>query len=242
MSKYKKIDIMLPVYFGNLHEIEPSIKKQISFFSKALKNYNWKIILAINGKNPEKIISLAKKLHKKYGRVEYDYTEIPGKGSGIIHAWNKSKADIMSYMDIDLSTDMRAFPNLISWIENGYDVSVGSRYHPQSKVNRSFNRLLISIIYHKIFMRFIMGGKDYTDAQCGFKAINKRVAKEILPLIENKNWFFESEMLYLAQKKKFKIKEVPVIWNESNFSGINMSKAIVEFIKCGIKLRFRKLN
>lgn len=238
----KRVDIMLPVYYRNLHEIEPSIKKQVSFFSKALKNYDWTIVLAINGKNAEKVISLAKKLHEKYGRVSYDYTEIPGKGSGILHSWMRSKADIISYMDIDLSTNIKDFPNLISWIEKGYDLSIGSRYHPDSKVKRSLKRWIVSIGYHKIFMKIVLGAKKYTDAQCGFKAVNRKVVKEILPLIKNKNWFFESEMMYLAQKKEMKIKEVPVVWKESPFSGIKLYKAIAEFIKCSFELIFRKID
>jgi glycosyltransferase involved in cell wall biosynthesis len=237
----KRLDIMLPVYYKNLPEIEPSIKKLLSFFPKALKNYDWNIVLAINGKTPEKVITLAKKLHKKNQRVTYDYTEQPGKGSGIIHSWSRSKADILSYMDIDLSADLRGFPNLISQIEKGYDISIGSRYHPQSDVKRSFKRTFISIGYNRVFMRLVLGAKDYTDAQCGFKAITREAAKRLLPLIKNRNWFFESELLYIAQRKGFKIKEVPVNWTESQFSGIKLYKAIIEFLVSSLKLRLRKI-
>ena len=237
-----KVDIMLPVYQGNLHEIKPSIEKQVSFFSKALRNYDWKIVLAINGKNPEKVIELAKSLNKKYPRVWYSYVEQPGKGSGIIHSWSRSKADIISYMDIDLSTNIKDFPNLISQIEKGYDISIGSRYHPKSKVIRSFKRTFVSVGYHKFFAKIVLGAKDYTDSQCGFKAINQKVVKKLLPLVKNRSWFFESEMLYIAQRKGFKIKEIPVTWKESEFSGIKLYKAIAEFIKSSIELRFRRIS
>lgn len=239
--KKKRIDIMLPVYHGNLNEIPESIEKQVKYFSKTLKEYDWKIVLAINGKNAEKVIDLAKQLGKRDNRITYDYVEQSGKGSGIIHAWSKSKADIISYMDIDLSTDIRDFPDLILQIEKGYDISIGSRYLPKSKVKRSFKRRIISFTYHKIFMKIILGAKRYTDGQCGFKAVNRRVREELLPLIKNKSWFFESEMLYIAQLKGFKIKEIPVNWVESDFSGILLYKAILEFIKYGIGIRFRKI-
>lgn len=90
-------------------------------------------------------------------------------------------------------------------------------------------------------MKIVLGSRDYTDAQCGFKAGKRRVIEEILPLIRNRNWFFESEMLYIAQKKGFRIAEIPVTWRESDFSGIKLYKAIWEFITNGIKLRFRKI-
>ena len=77
---------------------------------------------------------------------------------------------------------------------------------------------------------------------CGFKAVSPRVVREILPLVRNRNWFFESEMLYIAERKGFRIKEVPVDWKESEFSGIRLYKAILEFIKCSISLRLRKLK
>jgi len=240
--KKKTVEIMLPVYSGNLHEIAPSIEKQMKKFSKSLKKYNWKIVLAINGKDAEKVIALAKMLHKKYPRVIYDYARQPGKGSGIMHAWSRSKADIISYMDIDLSADIKDFPNLISQIEKGYDISIGSRYLPLSTVNRSFKRSFVSVSYNKIFMKLVLAPKMYTDAQCGFKAVNQKVIKKLLPLIKNRNWFFESEMLYIAQRKGFKIKEIPVTWKESEFSGIKLYKAIAEFVKNSIELRFRRIS
>jgi glycosyltransferase involved in cell wall biosynthesis len=239
--KGPRLDIMLPVYHGNLAEILLSIQKQIDFYEESLKNYDWRIVLAINGQNADEVIRLAKELGKKDKRISFNYVEQSGKGSGIIHAWSMSNADIISYMDIDLSTDISNFPDLVEQIKEGYDISIGSRYHPSSKVTRSWKRRLVSFAYHKIFMKIIMGAKSYTDGQCGFKAVNRKVLNEILPLIRNRNWFFESEMLYIAEHKGFRIKEVPVIWVESEFSGMSLYRAIFEFIRCGIGLRFRKI-
>jgi glycosyltransferase involved in cell wall biosynthesis len=239
--KRMRVDIMLPVYHGNLAEIPGSVKKQVDFFEEALKDYDWRIVLAINGRNADEVIRLAKNLGKNDRRIGFSYVEQSGKGSGIIHAWSMSNADIISYMDIDLSTDIRSFPDLIAQIRAGYDISIGSRYHPESKVTRSWKRKLISFAYHKIFMKIILGAKSYTDGQCGFKAVSRRVVSEILPLIRNRNWFFESEMLYIAERKGFRIKEVPVIWVESEFSGMSLYRAIFEFIRCGLGLRFRKI-
>jgi glycosyltransferase involved in cell wall biosynthesis len=239
--KSPRLDIMLPVYHGNLTEIPSSIEKQISFYQESLKDYDWRIVLAINGQNADEVIKLAKELGKKNKRISFNFIEQSGKGSGIIHAWSKSNADIISYMDIDLSTELNSFPNLVEQIKEGYDISIGSRYHPESKVTRGWKRKLVSHAYHKIFMKIILGASSYSDGQCGFKAVNRRVIDEILPLIKNRNWFFESEMLYIAEYKGFRIKEVPVTWVESEFSGMSLYKAIFEFIYCGLGLRFRKI-
>jgi hypothetical protein len=239
--KKLRVDIMLPVYHGNLDEIPDSIQKQVEYYEERLREYDWTIVLAVNGPEAENVISLARKLRKEDNRITYDYTELPGKGSGIVHSWSRSTADIISYMDIDLSTDIKSFTDLVSGIESGYDIAIGSRYHPDSTVERSLKRRIVSVSYHKFFMKIILGARTYTDGQCGFKAVNPRVVKEILPLVRNRNWFFESELLYIAERKGFRIKEIPVNWKESEFSGMKLYKAIFEFIRYGIGLTMRKI-
>ncbi len=236
----KSVDIVLPVYHGNLNELEESVEKQVQAYKKLLKNYKWKIVVSINGKNADEIINLSKKLAKKYKNVKYIYTEIPGKGSGVINGWVKSKADIMVYMDVDLAVDLICLPELIKKVEEGYDISIGSRYNKFSKIKRSFKRKIISIIYHLFLLKLILNTK-YKDAQCGFKAINKKVADDIILLVRDRNWFFESELLYIAQRKGMRIIEIPIIWNEGKFSSINLLKVIPEFFIKMIELRFRKL-
>jgi glycosyltransferase involved in cell wall biosynthesis len=240
--KRLRVDIMLPVYHGNFDEIPMSIQKQVEYYEEALEEYEWRIVLSINGSNAENVISLAQKLGKKDKRIAYDYVEQPGKGSGIIHSWSRSTADIISYMDIDLSTDIRGFAHLVDGIKAGYDIAIGSRFHPDSIVTRSLKRRIVSFAYHKLFMKIVLGAKTYTDGQCGFKAVSPRVVREIIPRVKNRNWFFESEMLYIAERKGLRIKEVPVHWTESEFSGMLLYRAIFEFIRCIIGLRFRRLK
>lgn len=236
----KKLDIVIPVYHGNLHEIAPCIQQLVPFLKQALYDYEWKMIFAVNGQDQEEIISLVKELNTVYPRVWFCSIARPGKGSGVIHAWTTSDAEILAYMDVDLSADLSNFRNLIIWIDQGADFCIGSRYHPESKVERSMKRKIISIIYHKAVIKILLGAKSYTDAQCGFKAVSQRVVKEILPLVKSRDWFFESEMLYIGQRKKFTILEFPVQWKESKFSSINLYKAIWEFMKASVKINFRK--
>lgn len=238
----KTVDIVIPVYYGNLKELEPNISKQVEFFRKNMSGYKWRILIAINGKSADEIISLAKGLSRDYKEVSYVYTKTPGKGSGVIAGWENSSADILAYMDVDLSVKLDNFINLVKGIEDGFDICVGSRYLKESKVRRSLKRRVVSFVYHKILLKLFLNVK-FTDGQCGFKAITNEAAQKILPLVKDRVWFFESEMLYLAEKMGLKIKEIPVVWEETDLqSGIKLHKVIPEFIKRVILLKFRKLS
>lgn len=241
MKKKIAVDIVLPVYYGNVPELEESVDRLAGYGKKNLQNYAWTIVIAVNGKQPEKIISLAKKLEKKYAnQVVHVYTPHPGKGHGVLEAWTRRKPDIYTYMDVDLSTDLQAYKALLKKIQEGCDIVVGSRYHKDAKIKRSLKRYVISRGYIVFFYRSILRVPIH-DAQCGFKAVNRRVVQEILPLIKDKVWFWESEMLYLAHKKGCMIKEIPVVWTERKISGVNMMKIIPNFIKNVIRMRLTKL-
>jgi glycosyltransferase involved in cell wall biosynthesis len=237
----KSVDVIVPVYHGNIVELEPNIIKQVDFFRENLTDYKWKIVIAINGKDANEIISLAKNLSGKYKEVSYIYTETAGKGAGVLTGWKNSKADILTYMDVDLSIRLDNFRELLKYLESGHDVCVGSRYIEGSEVKRSLKRRIVSFVYHKILLKIVLNVK-FTDGQCGFKGITSPTAKVILPLIRDREWFFESEMMYIAEKKGLRIKEIPVVWEETDLqSGIKLHKVIPEFLKKVILLRLRKI-
>lgn len=237
----KSVDIVIPVYYGNLKELEPNVERQVKFFRKNLAGYDWKIVIAVNGLKADAIINLAKKLSKKYKEVSYIYTKTPGKGAGVIDGWKKSDADILTYMDIDLSVRLDNFRNLIKGIEDGYDICTGSRYLHGSEVRRSLKRKIASFVYHRILLKFFLN-VNFTDGQCGFKAITNKAAKKLLSLVKDRKWFFESELMYIAEKKGLKMKEIPVVWEETSLqSGIKLRKVVPEFIKDVILLKLRKL-
>ncbi len=239
MSKIK-VDIIIPVYYGNLHEIEPSIRKQISFYNKFLKDYKWNIVIGVNGPKG-KILDLAKRLSKKYSNVRYHYTPILGRGATLKDTFVNTKADIVSYMDVDLSTNLNCFPDLIKELNNGYVVVVGSKYIKGSKIKRIPLRYIISKVYNIIFTKIILGAK-FTDAQCGFKSMTRKAAVKLMPKIKDNGWFWDTEMLYMAQKYGYKIKEIPVNWIEDPNTGVKMTKTIFLFLKDLISLRLRKLS
>ncbi|OGQ17872.1 MAG: hypothetical protein A3B70_02615 [Deltaproteobacteria bacterium RIFCSPHIGHO2_02_FULL_40_11] len=239
----KSVDIIFPVYFGNKNILGISIRRAIEIFDKKLHFLNWKIIIVLNGIYCHEIKQEVEQISKNFpAHIAYEYTPKAGKGWGVLLGWEKSVADVRAYMDIDLSTDPNGVDRLIMPIlRNEADIVVGSRYHKDSKVHRFFIRRFVSKIYHRIFVKWVLGC-SISDLQCGFKAINGKALKHILPFIKDREWFFESEMIYLASKFGFKIKEIPVQWTQGqNESGVQLHKVIPKFIYKTLELRWRKL-
>lgn len=235
----KSMDMAFPVYKGNLEEIESSVRKVSAFCEKHLKGYNWHLVLGVNGWGAEKVLALAKSLEKKYKRLSHCYTETPGKGAGLKKAWEQSKADIVSYMDIDLSVDMKDLPALLKGVET-HDICVGSRYHLGSNVRRSFLRKFVSWFYHHIIQQFFLG-TQCEDLHCGFKAFRSDVAKKLLPHVQDPGWYFDSEIMSLAERLGYSIKTIPVIWNEGQVSGLSLRRVIPAFLLKTIELKMRPL-
>ena len=199
-----------------------------------MSDYDWKIIIA-NNASTDNTLSIAKELSKKYQEIRYIHLDKKGRGRALRKAWTESNSDINCYMDVDLSTDLNALPILIKEIENGYDIVTGSRFLPDSKVERKLKREILSRGYN-ILLRLFLNVK-FKDAQCGFKAVNKRIVKEIIPLIKNNEWFFDTELLFLAERKGYKTKEIPVKWTEDKDSRVKIAKTSSNYIKSILRLR-----
>lgn len=241
MNLKSSIDIVLPVYHGNLFILRKNIPLLIPILSQKLKEFEWKIIISVNGLQSEEILRLSKELSEQYPcKIHYLYTPKPGKGWGVINAWQQSNAAIKAFMDVDLSTHPKDIYHLIEpLLLNESDIVVGSRFLEESLLQRSFIRQWVSTIYNHIFVRFLLNC-PIRDLQCGFKAVNTTFIKEVLPLVKDREWFFETEMLYLAYKKGLRVKEIPVEWHESKISGLHLRKAIPQFILKTFQLRYRR--
>ena len=204
-----KILIAIPAYNEDLI-LEKNIIKIFEFCQKNL-SIGWQVVIADNN-STDKTAQIAKDLATKFSGVEYLFVAQKGKGIAIKTAWQKYQADIYCFMDADLATDLSALPELISGISHGYDVVIGSRFHRQSKVARSSTRKIISNGY-RLILKVILGLK-INDAPWGFKAIKAKIKEDILPQVKNNEWFFDSELVVLAEKKGYKIKEIPVVWHD----------------------------
>ena len=148
----------------------------------------------------------------------------------------ESTADMVSYMDVDLSTDLVHFPQLISSLESGSHIAIGSRLSKGSRVTRSFRREFISRAYNLMIRSMFFTG--FPDAQCGFKAMTTETARTLLPKIKSNNWFFDTELLIIAAKSGFQISSLPVKWDDDPTSTVNIAGTATEDIKGLLRPRF----
>ena len=169
------------------------------------------------------------------GEVVCLHLDQKGRGRALRYAWLHSDADILSYMDVDLSTDIAFYPELIQAIVNGYDVATGSRLMAGSRTNRSPKREFISRSYN--LLTKVSHFTRIQDMQCGFKAISRRAAQELVPLVQNNEWFFDTELLLLAEKFGYRVKEFPVRWVEDPDTRVKIVKTAMEDIRGLARLR-----
>lgn len=228
MSGKKKVKIVLPVY-NEEKELGANTLKVLDFVKKNLSEYVFEVQIADNASTDE-TSKIGRNLATKYKEISYFRLPEKGRGRAIKKAWGQGNADIFAYMDIDLSTDLKYLHSLIKAIEDGFAIAVGSRLLFSAKVvGRTLKREIISRVYNiliKIFFR-----THFSDAQCGFKAVNKRVVRELLPHIKNNGWFFDSELLIVGEKSGFRIYEQPVNWVDSPGSTVRVLKTAKEDLK-----------
>jgi glycosyltransferase involved in cell wall biosynthesis len=227
------VDIVIPVY--NEERALPKSIRKLTGFLKAHLNNPWRIVIADNA-SIDSTHSVSEELCREYPGVEYLYLPQKGRGRALRAAWMASTADVVSYMDVDLSTDPTHFPQLIKELELGYHVAVGSRLSKESQVTRSFKREFISRSYNLMIKSLFF--TSFPDAQCGFKALTRQAAQAIVPRIQNNNWFFDTELLIIAAKGGYRIKSVPVSWVDDPDSTVKVLGTAAEDIKGLLRLRF----
>jgi glycosyltransferase involved in cell wall biosynthesis len=219
-----RVDAVIPVY-NEAHVLEKSIGTLAAFLEEHLP-YDWRIVVADNA-STDATLEVAKEIADNHRRVNVLHLDQKGRGRALKAAWLGSDADVLSYMDVDLSTDIRSYPALVRAVaEEGYDVATGSRLARGARIKRSLKRDVISRGYNLLIK---VGFRTrFSDAQCGFKAISQRAARELLPRIENNEWFFDTELLILAERRGFRIKDIPVRWIEDADTRVNIRKTVVE--------------
>ena len=169
---------------------------------------------------------IGKRLANELDGVRFIHLVEKGRGRAIRTAWAASDARVLAYMDADLSTSLGALGALIAPLLSGNsDISIGSRLTPGARVTRSAKRDLISRGYN-LLLRSILHTR-FRDAQCGFKAIRADVARELLPAVRDQGWFFDTELLVLAQRCGLRIHEVPVEWVEDPDSRVNIPRTVI---------------
>ena len=236
----KTLDVVIPV-LNEERALADSVNALAAFLSNNLNDYEWAIVVADNG-STDATPSICQSLSEQDSRVRHVRLEQRGRGRALKRAWAESDADIVAYMDVDLSTDLSALPQTIAAVDDeGYDIAIGSRLKRGTQViGRSFKRELISRSYSLIFRAMFLAG--FQDAQCGFKAVSRRAADDVAPLVVDNGWFFDTEMLLIAEKNGYRIKEIPVKWTDDPDSRVKIISTAWEDIKGLLRLRFGGLR
>jgi len=160
-----------------------------------------------------------------------------GKGFSVARGILKAKGRYILFTDADLSTPIQEVEKLLKYLEEGYDIAIGSRRLKESEVEKKpFYRDIMSFVFNGIVGLFAIRG--IKDTQCGFKAFKKEVGQRIALLQKLYGFSFDVEQLYIAKKLGYKIKEVPVKWEHVEGSKVNPLKDALKMFFDVMKIRF----
>jgi glycosyltransferase involved in cell wall biosynthesis len=227
------INITVPV-LNEAGQLAASIGTLHRFLSEHCR-FEFEIVVADNG-STDGTLSIARDLAGKCPSVRVLRLEEKGRGRALKRAWRESRAEICSYMDVDLSTDLHAFPSLVeSLIGGGFDLAIGSRLLKPALTTRGIKRELISRCYNLLVKAAFR--TRFSDAQCGFKAITRPAAQTLLPLVEDNGWFLDTELLVLAEKLGYRIFDLPVQWNDDPDSRVKIARTAWEDLKGIVRVR-----
>jgi len=202
------VDIIIPVYNEEVG-LARSVELLRAYLADAFP-FTWRITIVDNA-SIDSTWATAQRLAQEFEHVEAIHLDQKGRGLALRTAWSVSDADVVAYMDVDLSTGLDALLPLVAPLVSGHsDLSFGSRLALGARVARGPKREFISRCYNAI-LRTVFATK-VRDAQCGFKAVRSDIARQLLPKIEDNGWFFDTELLLLADHNGLRVHEVPVDW------------------------------
>ncbi len=212
------LDVVVPVH-NEEAGLESCVDRLHAYLSASFP-YHFRIIVADNASTDGTLV-VARRLSARYPEVDVVHLALKGRGRALREVWSASDATVLAYMDVDLSTDLTALLPLVAPLLSGHsELAIGSRLARGSRVVRGPKRELISRCYNLILRGTLAAG--FSDAQCGFKAIRGDVAKRLLPLVEDTGWFFDTELLVLAERAGLRIHEVPVDWVDDPDSRVDI--------------------
>jgi glycosyltransferase involved in cell wall biosynthesis len=212
------LDVVVPVHDEEA-DLERCLRRLHAHLTEQLP-YPFRITVAENA-STDATLAVARRLAAELPHVDVLQLPTPGRGRALRAAWLRSDAPVLAYMDVDLSTDLAALLPLVAPLITGHsDLAIGTRLSPGSRVVRGPKREVISRSYNLLLRGALATG--VSDAQCGFKAIRADVAARLLPLVEDTGWFFDTELLVLAERAGLRIHEVPVDWIDDPDSRVDL--------------------
>jgi glycosyltransferase involved in cell wall biosynthesis len=223
------VDIVIPVY-NEAHVLAASIARLRHHLSEEFP-LSWRITIADNASTDDTWAE-ASRLAALDCDVRAIHLDRKGRGRALRTAWSTSDAAVVAYMDVDLSTDLRALLPLVAPLVSGHsDIAIGSRLARGARTVRGPKREFVSRGYNSI-LRFVFR-IGFRDAQCGFKAVRRPIVDRLLPEIEDESWFFDTELLLLAERNGLRISEVPVDWTDDPDSRVRIVRTAWDDL-CGV--------
>ena len=221
------LDIVIPVHneenglSGCVHRLHDYVGSYVPYSTR---------ITLVDNASTDDTLAVAYDLAEELPDVDAIHIDTKGRGGALHAAWMKSPAEVVAYMDVDLSTDLSALMPLVASVISGHsDLAIGSRLAPSSRVIRSPKREFVSRGYN-LLLRGALGAR-FSDAQCGFKAVRADVARELLPLVADIGWFFDTELLVIAERIGLRIHEVPVDWIDDTDSRVDIMSTAIDDLK-----------
>ncbi|MCI3242879.1 glycosyltransferase [Streptomyces spinosisporus] len=212
------LDVVVPV-FNEQGDLERSVRRLHAHLRETFP-YPFRITVADNASTDETPL-IAAKLAAELPEAQWLRLAEKGRGRALHAAWSRSRAPVLAYLDVDLSTDLAALLPLVAPLISGHsDIAIGTRLARGSRVVRGPRREVISRCYNALLRSTLAVG--FSDAQCGFKAVRRDVAERLLPLVQDSEWFFDTELLVIAERAGLRIHEVPVDWVDDPDSRVDL--------------------
>src|ERR1700678_2420848 len=218
VMKVPQVDVVVP-FRNEEGDLAPSTRRRVASLLESFP-FTARATIADNG-STDATWEIAAGLARELAEVRAVQLELPGRGRALRAIWSQSDAEILAYMDVDLSTDLDALLPLVAPLLSGHsDLAIGTRLAPGARVVRGAKRELISRSYNLLLRAALRNA--FSDAQCGFKAVRTDIARLLLPLVDDEAWFFDTELLVLAERSGLRIHEVPVDWIDDADSRVDI--------------------
>ncbi len=226
-ANLQAVEVVVPVY-NEERTLAPNTELLLAYLRDEFP-FPFGVVIADNA-STDATLAVAKELAVEHGEVSAIHVPRKGRGLALRTAWLSSQADVVAYMDVDLSTNLTSLLPLVAPLLSGHsEVSIGTRLGHGAHIRRQPRREFLSRGYNALIHTGF--GAGFTDAQCGFKAVRADVARKLVPLVVDDGWFFDTELLLLAERNGLRIHEVPVDWVEDLDSRVDLASTIADDLK-----------
>lgn len=231
----RSFEIVIPAY-NEEDIIKNNLNQVYRFLDSKYDSPLWTLTLA-NNASTDRTGEIGRQLQNNLPKLKVIDVLKKGKGHAVYDSWKQSKRNVVAFFDADLSVGVESLPRLIESVSLEYPMVIGSRFHKDSRVTRDPLRSFASWNYNKLLNFYLRS--PYSDHQCGFKAMLRQLFLEIEPALEEREWFFDSELLYYLSRKKIPVKEIPVVWSNAERESrvISLKSNSIQGLKTMRKLR-----